>query len=97
MIDAIKRFRPMSDDDDYSTTASHTQYGFSKSIFTFGIEIRRWFVEYHEKGIAIESTGQADALTLTGRERHPPFTDFGSISVGERENEFVRARRASGL
>src|SRR5882672_6582114 len=95
MIDAIKRFRSMRDDDDYSASASHTQYGSSEGLFTVGIEIRRRLIEHHEKGITIERTGESDTLTLTGRKRHPPFTNLGRVSIGEGENEIVRARRAS--
>jgi len=49
MVDAIKCLRTMRDDDDYSATAAHTQYGFSEGLFTFGIEIRRRLVQHHEK------------------------------------------------
>jgi hypothetical protein len=66
MVDAIKRLRTMRDDDDYSATAAHTQYGFSEGLFTFGIEIRRRLVQHHEKWIAIKRARQSDTLTLTG-------------------------------
>src|SRR5512141_2726612 len=85
----------MRDDNDYSATAAYTQNGLSERLLAIGIEIRRRLVEHHKKWIAIKRAGETDTLSLTGRKRHPAFTNPCPISVGEGENEIVRARRAS--
>ena len=59
----------------------------------FVIERTRRLVEDQDARVGRERAGNRDALTLASGERRAPLADDRVVTLGQLENEFVRARK----
>ena len=67
-----------------------------QGVFAFVIQVGIGFVQHHQGRLAVQSTGQANALTLTTRQQTTRFTHGRVVALGESQNHLMQARSFGG-
>ena len=86
----------MGDDEDGDVLAEGFD-AFHHGGFGLGVEGARGFVKYEHIGLAVEGTGDADALPLATGQANAALADSGLVAVRERGHEVVDAGSAGGF
>ena len=64
-----------------------------QSGFAFIVQVGIGFIEHHQRRLAVQRTGQANALTLTARQQTTRLAHGRVVAFGEPQNHLVQARR----
>ena len=96
IIDDGKDVGLVRDQDNRGLQLLEVEHGLQQTGFALFVKVGIGLVEHDYPGIAVQRTGEADALALTSGKHGPLIPDLRVVALGQREDHVVDARELGG-